>query len=164
MGQLSHNKDPARLKKEAWFPALPLSAVRSPEEGRGPGERSPVWGTHVGGGPFITHFPVCLLMGKEMLSPPRPRPWPQDRPRVNLARGSALAGSARASVLASTVHPPSPRQCGTVERLFGLLAASREESAGSCLPRSVSSHRSVEEAPDTVSSDRHGQPWRGESL
>lgn len=29
-----------------------------------------MWGTHVQGGPFITHLPVCILLGKEMLSLP----------------------------------------------------------------------------------------------
>lgn len=121
-------------------------------------------GVHVEGGPFIAHFPVCLLMGKEMLSPPLTETLATGQTSGEPGEGLSL-GRECTGVCAGIHRPsPSPPQCGTVERLFGLLAASREESAGSCLPRSVSSHRSVEEAPDTVSSDRHGQPWRGESL
>lgn len=44
-----------------------------------------------------------------------------------------------------------------------LLAASREESTRSCLPRPVSFHRSLEDASDAVSSDSRGQAgwgWR----
>lgn len=36
----------------------------------GPGDRPNVRGTHMEGGPLITPFPVCILMGKEMLCLP----------------------------------------------------------------------------------------------
>lgn len=38
-----------------------------------------------------------------------------------------------------------------------MLAVSREESPGSCLPRPVSFHRSLEDAPDAGSGHSHGQ-------
>ena len=62
-------------------------------------------GTHVEGGPFITHLPVCILMGKEMLSLPLTEILATGQ--TSGQPGEGLSPGRESTGVCACVHPPA---------------------------------------------------------
>ena len=152
----------------------------------GPGDRPNVCGTHMEGGPLITPFPVCILMGKEMLSLPLTETLATGQtsgePGGGLSLGRECTGVCACVQPAPHASVALWGTCSVCQLQAGKRAlgpgpwvlepgsclprsisscSPGSWSPGSCLPRSIFSRRSAEDASDTVSSDSHGQATAG---